>query len=280
MDNSVFLVVLLAALLHASWNALVKSHKDKFLGLAAIVFGSVPWALILILYVPFPSDKAIPYIVLSAIIHNGYYWFLLSAYRFGDYTVVYPISRGSGTILVATVSLILFGVTLTNFELLGIFIVCLGIFSLSFQNSGELKKHKGIIYSLITGVFIMSYSLTDGYGARISGSFLSYMAWLFPLEAILFLILLTIMKQREIINRISKHGKFTFFVGGSISTLVYITIVWGFTKAPIPIITALRETSIIFALLIGALLLNEKFTLLKTFAVLSIFFGVILLQFF
>jgi len=92
--------------------------------------------------------------------------------------------------LVATVSLILFGVTLSNFELLGIFIVCLGIFSLSFQNSGELKKHKGIIYSLITGVFIMSYSLTDGYGARISGSVLSYMAWLFPLEAILFLILL------------------------------------------------------------------------------------------
>ena len=117
----------------------------------------------------------------------------------------------------------------------------------------------------------MSYSLTDGYGARISGSVLSYMAWLFPLEAILFLILLTIMKQRQIINRISKNGKFIFFVGGSISTLVYITIVWGFTKAPIPIITALRETSIIFALLIGALLLNEKFTLLKTFAVLSIF---------
>ena len=109
----------------------------------------------------------------------------------------------------------------------------------------------------------MSYSLTDGYGARISGSVLSYMAWLFPLEAILFLILLTIMKQRQIINRISKNGKFIFFVGGSISTLVYITIVWGFTKAPIPIITALRETSIIFALLIGALLLNEKFTLLN-----------------
>ena len=279
MDNSVFLVVLLAALLHASWNALVKNHKDKFLGLAAIVFGSVPWALILILYVPFPSDKAIPYIVLSAIIHNGYYWFLLSAYRFGDYTVVYPIARGSGTILVATVSLILFGVTLTNFELLGIFIVCLGILSLSFQDVEGFKNRKAIIYALITGSFIMGYSITDGYGARISTSLLSYLSWSTILNAFLFAILLNFMKQPGIITRVAKDGKFIFFVGGTIAYLVYGIILWGFTQAPIPIVTTLRETSIIFALLIGTLFLKERFTPLKTVAVMTIFFGIILLKF-
>ena len=280
MDNEVFVIVIFAAFLHASWNALVKNHEDKYLGLSAIVFGQVPIAIILIFYVPFPSLESLPYLILSAFIHNGYYFFLLSSYRFGDYSVVYPISRGFAVILIAIISLILFDVKLSYFELIGILIVCVGIFSLSFQNSTRIKNYKGIIYSLATGVFIMSYSLVDGYGARINGSFLSYMAYLFPIEGLLFLILLNLIKKREIIKKIIKNSKFSFFVGGTISSLVYILIVWGFTKAPIPLITTLRETSIIFALIIGAIFLKEKFTSLKIFAVLSIFFGVVFLKFF
>ena len=134
----------------------------------------------------------------------------------------------------------------------------MGIFSLSFQNLTRLKNYKGIIYSLATGVFIMSYSLVDGYGARINGSFLSYMAYLFPIEGLLFLILLNLINKREIIKKIIKNSKFSFFVGGTISSLVYILIVWAFTKAPIPLITTLRETSIIFALIIGAIFLMLK----------------------
>ena len=280
MDNEVFVIVIFAAFLHASWNALVKNHEDKYLGLSAIVFGQVPIAIILIFYVPFPSLESLPYLILSAFIHNGYYFFLLSSYRFGDYSVVYPISRGFAVILIAIISLILFDVKLSYFELIGILIVCVGIFSLSFQNSIRIKNYKGIIYSLATGVFIMSYSLVDGYGARINGSFLSYMAYLFPIEGLLFLILLNLIKKREIIKKIIKNSKFSFFVGGTISSLVYILIVWAFTKAPIPLITTLRETSIIFALIIGAIFLKEKFTSLKIFAVLSIFFGVVFLKFF
>lgn len=280
MDNEVFVIVIFAAFLHASWNALVKNHKDKYIGLSAIVFGQVPIAIILIFYVPFPSLESLPYLILSAFIHNGYYFFLLSSYRFGDYSVVYPISRGFAVILIAIISLILFAVKLSYFELIGILIVCMGIFSLSFQNLTRLKNYKGIIYSLATGVFIMSYSLVDGYGARINGSFLSYMAYLFPIEGLLFLILLNLINKREIIKKIIKNSKFSFFVGGTISSLVYILIVWAFTKAPIPLITTLRETSIIFALIIGAIFLKEKFTSLKIFAVLSIFFGVVFLKFF
>ena len=280
MDNEVFVIVIFAAFLHASWNALVKNHDDKYLGLSAIGFGQIPIALILIFYVPFPSLESLPYLILSAFIHNGYYFFLLSSYRFGDYSVVYPISRGFAVILIAIISLILFAVKLSYFELIGILIVCMGIFSLSFQNLTRLKNYKGIIYSLATGVFIMSYSLVDGYGARINGSFLSYMAYLFPIEGLLFLILLNLINKREIIKKIIKNSKFSFFVGGTISSLVYILIVWAFTKAPIPLITTLRETSIIFALIIGAIFLKEKFTSLKIFAVLSIFFGVVFLKFF
>ncbi len=280
MDNEVFFVVIFSAFLHASWNALVKNHEDKYLGLSAVVFGQVPIAIILLFNVPFPSLESLPYLILSAILHCGYYFCLLSSYRFGDYSVVYPISRGFSVLLITIVSLILFLVKLSYYELIGIFIVCVGIFSLSFQNSSKLKNYKGIIYSLATGVFIMSYSLADGYGARLNESFLSYMAYLFPIEAIFFLFLLKLSNKKEIIKKIIKNSKFSFFVGGTISGLVYILIVWAFTKASIPLITTLRETSIIFALIIGAYFLKEKFTSLKTFAVLSIFLGVVFLKFF
>ena len=279
MPLTVFLAVILAAFLHAIWNAMVKNEKDKYLGVAAIVFGRVPVSIVIIFFTPTPSVEIIPYIILSALLHTGYEWFLLSAYKFGDYTTVYPIARGTAPILVSIVSLIFLGVVLSNFELLGIFVICLGILSLSFQDIEDFKNRKPIIYALITGGFIMSYMITDGYGARISVSILSYMGWMFILNAFLFAILLNFMKQPGIITRVTKDGKLIFFVGGTISSLVYAIIIWGFTQAPIPIVSALRETSIIFSLLIGTLFLKEKFTYLKAAAVLTIFFGIILLKF-
>ena len=280
MSLTVFIVVIFAAFLHATWNAMVKNEKDKYLAVSGIVFGHVPASIVVIFLIPSPSVESIPYIILSAILHNGYQWFLLSAYKLGDYTKVYPIARGSAPIFVSIVSLIFFAVVLSRFELLGIAVICLGILSLSFQDSTSITNRKAIIYALITGSFIMSYSITDGYGARISASILSYMGWSFILNAFLFAILLNFMKQPGIITRVAKDGKFIFFVGGTISYLVYAIIVWGFTQAPIPVVTALREISIVFALLIGTFFLKEKFTYLKTTAVLTIFIGVILLKFF
>lgn len=280
MSLTVFIVVIFAAFLHATWNAMVKNEKDKYLAVSGIVFGHVPASIVVIFLIPSPSVESIPYIILSAILHNGYQWFLLSAYKLGDYTKVYPIARGSAPIFVSIVSLIFFAVVLSRFELLGIAVICLGILSLSFQDATSVTNRKAIIYALITGSFIMSYSITDGYGARISASVLSYMGWSFILNAFLFAILLNFMKQPGIITRVAKDGKFIFFVGGTISYLVYAIIVWGFTQAPIPVVTALREISIVFALLIGTFFLKEKFTYLKTTAVLTIFIGVILLKFF
>ena len=280
MSLTVFIVVIFAAFLHATWNAMVKNEKDKYLAVSGIVFGHVPASIVVIFLIPSPSVESIPYIILSAILHNGYQWFLLSAYKLGDYTKVYPIARGSAPIFVSIVSLIFFAVVLSRFELLGIAVICLGILSLSFQDSTSITNRKAIIYALITGSFIMGYSITDGYGARISASVLSYMGWSFILNAFLFAILLNFMKQPGIITRVAKDGKFIFFVGGTISYLVYAIIVWGFTQAPIPVVTALREISIVFALLIGTFFLKEKFTYLKTTAVLTIFIGVILLKFF
>ena len=136
------------------------------------------------------------------------------------------------------------------------------------------------MYALGTGLFISGYSITDGYGGRVSGSPLNYTSWLMILNAIIFIILLRIMDKPGVVKKVLYKEKKTLFVGGTLSYIVYGTIIWAFTQAPVPTVAALRETSIIFALLIGTFFLKEKFTLLKTAAVLTIFFGVILLKFF
>ncbi len=280
MSLNIFIAVILAAFLHATWNAMVKNEENKYLAVTAIVLGHVPASVFIILLTPFPSIESIPFIILSALMHNGYNWYLLSAYKFGDLTKVYPIARGTAPILVTIVSLIFLGVALSNFEVLGIFIISLGILSLSFQGAKNLKNRPAVIYALVTGFFIMGYSITDGYGARVSNSFLSYMGWVFILNAFSFPLILKINDKSEVITKIFKEGKKIFFIGGTLSYIVYGIVVWGFTQAPIALITALRETSIIFALLIGILFLKEKFTLLKVIATFVIFFGVALLKFY
>ena len=279
MPFQVFLVIIVAAFLHAIWNAMVKYEKDKYLAVGAIVLGHVPASIVIIFLTPFPSVESIPYIIISAILHIGYEWNLLSAYRFGDFTKVYPIARGTGPTLVTIISLIFLGVVLSNFETLGILIICLGIFVLAFQDIDVLKNRKAVLYAFLTGFFIMSYSVIDGYGARASFSPLSYIGWSFILNAAIFPILLIYKNKAITILKIAKEGKKIFFIGGTISYMVYAIVVWSFTQAPIPLVVALRETSIIFVLLIGFFVLKEKFTLLKTAAVLTIFFGVVLLKF-
>ena len=280
MSLDIFIAVILAAFLHATWNAMVKNEENKYLAVTAIVLGHVPASVFIILLTPFPSIESIPFIILSALMHNGYNWYLLSAYKFGDLTKVYPIARGTAPILVTIVSLIFLGVALSNFEVLGIFIISLGILSLSIQGAKSLKNRPAVIYALVTGFFIMGYSITDGYGARVSNSFLSYMGWVFILNAFSFPLILKINDKSEVITKIFKEGKKIFFIGGTLSYIVYGIVVWGFTQAPIALITALRETSIIFALLIGILFLKEKFTILKVIATFVIFFGVALLKFY
>ena len=280
MPLNIFLAIILAAFLHAVWNAMVKNEDNKYLAVTAIVLGHVPVSVLIILLTPIPSVESIPFIILSALLHIGYEWYLLSAYRFGDLTKVYPIARGTAPILITIVSLIFLGVALSNFEILGIFIISLGILSLSLQGAEGIKNRSAVIYALVTGFFIMGYSITDGYGARVSNSFLSYMGWSFILNATIFPIILKINNKSEIITKTFKEGKKIFFIGGTLSYIVYGIVIWGFTQAPIALITALRETSIIFALLIGTFFLKEKFTLLKVIATFIIFFGVALLKFY
>ena len=280
MSSTVFIIVIFAAFLHAVWNAMVKKGDNKYVSLTAIVLGHVPISIIVIFFTPIISVQSLPYIFISAIFLTGYEWCLLSAYRLEDYTKVYPIARGTAPIFIVTLSLFLFGVSISTFELMGILAISFGIIILSFQNNRNFKNYSAVVYALSTGLFISFYSISDGYGGRVSDSPLNYTAWLMILNAVIFSILLIIMNKPGVIKKVLNEEKKILFIGGTLSFTVYATVVWAFTQAPVPLVAALREASIIFALLIGSLFLKEKFTFFKATAALTIFFGVILLKFF
>jgi len=258
MDTNVFLIVLLATFMHAVWNGMVKNHPDKVIAISAIVFGHLPCSIIAITFFPLPGKESIPFIITSAIIHQGYNWYLLSSYKIGDFTKVYPIARGFGPLVATLISILLLGLVLDNLIILSICVICFGIMLLGYFEKSAKKNSKVLTYSLLTGFFIGLYSIVDGYGARASISAISYMSWSFILTAILFPFVLKIKKQKNIFKNVIKKGKQIFWIGGTLSYVIYMIVVWGFTKAPIPMVGALRETSIFFSIFIGYFFLKKK----------------------
>jgi len=274
MDSFVFFLVLFATVMHAVWNGMVKNNPDKVVAVSSIVFGHFPLSIIAIILLPVPSLDCIPYIIASAIIHQGYQWYLLSAYQIGDLTKVYPIARGFGPLVATIISILILGLFLDSIIIFSILLICVGIMILGLFDK-ENKNFKVLQLSLFTGFFIGLYSLIDGYGARVSLSAIVYMSWSFILSSLLFLVVLRIKKQKNIIQNVVKKGKKIFWIGGTLSYIIYVIVVWAFTKAPIPMVAALRETSIFFSILIGYFFLQEKITTTKVISIILIVIGVI-----
>jgi len=280
MDTIVFVTVLFSAILHAIWNSMASKYKNKNVSIPAIVYGHVPACIIAVIFLPLPSIDSLPYIILSALIHQGYQNFLLTAYQTGKFTTVYPIARGFGPLVATIISIIFFGVYLKLFTILSIFLISTGVILIGIFSKSVLKNKKILYTSLATGVFIGIYSVVDGHGARLSGSAISYMSWVFILSALLFPIVLHFRKQKNILKKTLTEGKFIFWIGGSFSYVAYVITVWAFTKAPIPMVSALRESSIIFAIFIGYFYLKERINLYKIISILLIFLGVLGLKLF
>ena len=216
MDTNVFLIVLLATIMHAVWNGMVKNHSDKAVAVAAIVFGHIPLAVIAIIFLPAPTIDCIPYIVASAIVHQGYQWYLLSAYQIGDLTKVYPIARGFGPLIATLISILVLGLVLKSLIILSILLICFGIMILGLLDKVN-NNFKVLQLSLLTGFFIGLYSLVDGYGARVSLSPIVYVSWSFILSAALFPIVLKIKNHKNIFQNVFNRGKQVFWIGGTLS---------------------------------------------------------------
>ena len=275
MDTTVFIIILLATVMHAIWNAMVKHHPDKVIAVLAIVLGHIPLSLLCIIYFPLPGKEALPYIIASVIAHQGYQWYMINSYKVGDYTNVYPIFRGFGPLLATLISLIFLGVVFKIATIISILFICVGIMVLGLFGSKDKNQFEIIKYALLTGSFISLYSLIDGYGARVSTSAISYISFSFLFSALLFPIILKLNKHENIISKVFKDAKMIFWIGGSISFVIYVIVVWGFTNAPIPLVAALRETSIFFSIFIGYFFLKETINLKKIISILLIVIGVI-----
>ncbi|MDX1400903.1 MAG: DMT family transporter [Kiloniellales bacterium] len=261
----VFFAVLLAALCHASWNAVVKTGKDKLISQTLV--NAIPGivSLFALPFLPFPAPESWPYLLLSTLIHQAYYATLLFAYRHGDLSQVYPVARGLAPAMVATAAWILAGETLQGWDILGLASATLGIVTISrlFPLGSSWRKRRpgethGLVFAFLTAVMIASYSVTDGLGVRLSGSPTSYIAWLFFLEAIP-LLGFTFWLRRGQIVRSFRPVLITGLTGGLLSGLAYGIVIWAMSVAPLAHVVALRETSVIMAAIIGTRLLGEPF---------------------
>ncbi len=279
MDGVVFLAVIGAALLHATWNAAVKGGADKTLSMGAVVIGHIPIALVALAFVPTPDVECLPYLLAGIALHTGYQLFLLQSYKTGDLTQVYPIARGSAPLIVGLISVVFLGVHLSGLELLAIGIIGIGIISLALvrQADGMRNKHAAFL-AFVTGMFIAGYSLVDGLGARLAGTSLGYYSWLSICNGILMIIILA-RRSPQVLRSIPNQGLPIMVYGGGASFVAYALVTWSFTQVPIALVTALRETSIIFALLIGVFFLKERLSLRKVFSTFTTLLGAILLRY-
>ncbi|HRW14136.1 DMT family transporter [Amaricoccus sp.] len=278
MSTPVFLAVIAAALLHAAWNALVKQGADKHLGMTAVVLGHVPIALVVLPFVPFPAPESWPWLLAGLLLHTGYQLFLMMSYRIGDLTQVYPIARGTAPLLVAGISVAFLGVHLAPLELLGVLTIGAGIMSMSLvrQRDGLRNRHAALL-ALATGGFIAAYSLVDGTGARLAGTALGYFGWASIGNAAVFASLMALTRP-GLLTQVFRRGKRAMILGGGASFVAYSMVIWAFTQAPIALVTALRETSIVFALLIGVFLLGERLDLAKVASTMVTLLGGALLR--
>lgn len=278
MSFPVMVAVLLAALLHASWNFLVKSTEDKYLSMTAVVIGHAPFALVTLAIMPLPSVDSLLYLLTGTMLHIGYQLFLLASYRIGDLSQVYPLARGVAPLIVAGISVLLLGIPFSKTELYAIVIIGTGIMSLTLvRRSDGQRNGRAALLAIITGTFIAAYSLVDGLGAREAGTALGFYSWLSMLNVMVFAIIMNTARPGIVRNVMQHHWRLTLGAGTA-SFIAYGIVIWAFTQAPIALVTALRETSIIFALLLGVFFLKERLDLMKVVAAMLTMLGIGLLR--
>ncbi len=278
MEAHVFAMVLIAALLHAGWNALVKAGEDRLIVMAVVTAGSGVASFAALPFVSFPAPDVWPYIGLSLLLHNGYYLLLLGAYRHGELSHVYPIARGSAPLLVALVSVTVVGETLTRHGLLGVVMIALGILSVALtKGTSGLRELRPVVLALGTGCFIAAYTVVDGMGARLAGDPHGYTFWLFALDTFPLAIVAVSVHRRDTLRQVGRTWK-TGLLGGLVSLIAAWIVIWALTLAPMALVSALRETSMVFAVVIGVVILKERLNLVRLAAMTTALIGTVMLK--
>jgi drug/metabolite transporter (DMT)-like permease len=248
--------VLAAALAHATWNAMIKSSGDVLLDMTLVVFFAGVATLPFLPFVAFPAPAVWPYIAGSMAIHIAYYFALVGAYRAGDLSHGYPLMRGIAPLVTSLVAVWWLGEAPRPLVWVGIVLICGGVLSLGLAGFHWRTSRVSTLWALANAGIIASYTLVDAAGVRAAGRPETYVVWLFVLDALPFPILIYFLKRKEMV---SYAGRFWLrgLVGGTLSAAAYGVVLWAMARAPVAAVAALRETSVIFAALMGAWLLKE-----------------------
>ena len=265
-----------AAVLHATWNAIVKGTRARALVLAAVAATNGTVGLGLIFWAEPPAAVSWPYIVASAMTHFGYYYFLALAYKWGDLSRVYPIARGSAPLLVALGALAFAGEQLSGPGWAGVLLVSAGISILAFFSRGpSIPDPRSTAAAIATGLIIATYSVIDGIGVRLSNSPFGYMGWLFVTEFLVTLFLWVRLRPR-----FTSEERATLrvgYLGGFCAVVGYGMVIYANTLAPLGLVSALRESSVIIAALFGVVIFRERPWISRIAAAVTVGAGLLLL---
>lgn len=274
MSLLVFCAILFAATLHAVWNAIVKSGTDTLLTTVLVASAAATVGLIALPFLPPIAPAAWPYLGISAVLEVAYYALVAGAYRNDSLSRTYPLMRGAPPLIVALVSSLALGMGLSLIGWLGVALVSLGLLSLTL--GGGKGSRRGLLFAMVNALVIASYTLVDGFGVRASGAPATYTMWIFVLSGAP-LAAWALARRPDFFHYARRNWQLG--LAGGFGTLIsYGLVLWAMTEAPIPLVAALRETSILFGTAIAALVLKERVTRTRLVAVLIIAAGAIVLK--
>ena len=275
MTFTVFLAVLGAALLHATWNACIKTGTNKQTSMLIMTVWQGLMGGLIVMWRPLPAAEVWLWVIASGVVHMFYQLFLAYAYEQGDLSRVYPLARGAAPMMVLLVSLVALPDTVALTEYIGIIVIGSGIVCMAWGALRSGESRKLIPFAFGAACATAAYTLIDGVGARIGGDPITYVGWLLLMSAFFYLPAILILKGAGIVYASKRDWMIGIFTGGA-SLVAYGIAVWAMSVAPIAVVAALRETSILFAMLIGWLVFHDKMDRLKALAGLLIVTGVVL----
>ncbi|MFE2377903.1 EamA family transporter [Streptomyces sp. NPDC059398] len=259
MTLTVILAVVLAAITHASWNAIAHHIKDQLVSFTLISGGGLLVGALGALFVPFPAAAAWPYLLVSAALHVTYMLLLMRSFSLGDFGQMYPIARGTAPLVVTVLAAVFVHEVPNGWQLAGVAVACAGLVGVALWGlKGSRPQWPAIIAALATGLAVASYTTVDGVGVRDSGSSLGYIAYLMILEGIAIPAYALYRRRGQLTAQLRPYAS-KGLIGGAMSVVAYGLVLWAQTRAPLAPIAALRESSIIVGAAIGALFFKERF---------------------
>ena len=260
---------------------MIKGGSDVLLDTAAIVVGAGLVTVPFLFVVPPPATASWPYIAASVATHVAYYYLMINAYRTGELSLVYPLMRGVAPLLTGVIAIFWMGELPGTAGWVGMALISLGVFALAFRPTalgGALHGHgRAVAFALANAGVIALYTIIDGSGARVAGNAWSYIVWLFVLDALPFTVYMLVTRGSKFMQEIASRSR-RGLIGGGLSAGAYAISVWAMTKAPVALVASLRETSVLFATLIGARLLKEHLTPRRWAGVGAVVLGVVALK--